>query len=79
MVCSQEGVTEGRKLNPKIEMFSPFEKPFDVENEQKEELIGKIEECEGYVERLICPPKPEDLPKKVCEYCNYRQQCRKDG
>lgn len=45
----------------------------------KEELVGTIEECEGYVNRMICPPKPADLPRNVCNYCSYKTQCRKDG
>lgn len=48
-------------------------------NEMKEELVGTIEECEGYVGRLICPPKPEDVPRNVCNYCAYKTLCRKDG
>jgi CRISPR/Cas system-associated exonuclease Cas4 (RecB family) len=48
-------------------------------NEMKENLVGTIEDCEGYVNRMICPPKPEDLPRNVCNYCSYKTQCRKDG
>ena len=48
-------------------------------NEMKENLVGTIEDCEGYVNRMICPPKPEDLPRNVCQYCGYKTQCRKDG
>jgi hypothetical protein len=48
-------------------------------NEMKENLVGTIEECEGYVNRLICPPKPADLPRSVCNYCSYKTKCRKDG
>ena len=44
-------------------------------NEMKENLVGTIEECEGYVNRMICPPKPEDLPRNVCTYCGYKTQC----
>lgn len=57
-------------LDMKAYMFTPTDK-------MKEELVGSIEECEGYVSRLVCPPKPE-LPKKVCEYCSYKSRCRKD-
>lgn len=42
-----------------------------------ERVVGKIESCEGYVKRGIVPPKCED--KKACQYCNYLNQCRKDG
>ena len=47
-------------------------------NEMKENLVGTIEDCEGYVNRMICPPKPDDLPRNVCQYCGYKTQCRKD-
>lgn len=52
---------------------------FEPSDEMKQDLVGTIEECDGYVGRKICPPKPEDVPKKTCEYCNYKTQCRKDG
>lgn len=52
---------------------------FHVTDEMKQNLIGYIEECDGYVKRFITPPKPEDITKKTCEYCGYRQTCRKDG
>lgn len=52
---------------------------FTVTAEMKEDLIGYIEECDGYVKRLIAPPKPENVQKKTCTYCNYKLQCRKDG
>lgn len=52
---------------------------FHVTDEMKQNLVGYIEECNGYVKRFIAPPKPEDITKKTCEYCGYRQTCRKDG
>lgn len=52
---------------------------FTVTDDMKQDLVGKIEECDGYVSRHIAPPKPEDVSKKACEYCPYRSQCRKDG
>lgn len=45
-------------------------------NEMKEELIGKIEDCNGYVKRMICPPKPDDVPRKTCSYCSYQNRCK---
>lgn len=59
-------------LDMKAYMFVPTA-------EMKEELVGNIEDCEGYVNRMICPPKPVDLPRNVCNYCSYKTQCRKDG
>ena len=59
-------------LDMKSFMFVPTD-------EMKEELIGKIEECDSYVKSKTCPPKPEDVLKKSCEYCAYRNKCREDG
>lgn len=50
-----------------------------VTGEMKEGLVGYIEECDGYVKRLVAPPKPEAVTKKTCSYCMYKTQCRKDG
>lgn len=58
-------------LDMKSFMFVPTD-------DMKQELIGKIEECDGYVKRLVCPPKPDDVPKRVCEYCSYKNTCRKE-
>ena len=51
---------------------------YKVSNDMKQNLVGKIEECDGYVKRLIAPPKPDDIDRRTCEYCGYRTQCRKD-
>jgi hypothetical protein len=59
-------------LDMKAFMFVPT-------SEMKQELIGYIEECDGYVARHIAPPKPEDVAKKSCSYCSYKTQCKKDG
>lgn len=40
-------------------------------------VVGKIEECEGYLKRGIIPPKCDN--KKACKYCNYVNSCREDG
>ena len=47
-----------------------------VTDEMKDELVSKIRECDGYVERQICPPKPQDVSKKACSYCAYADKCR---
>lgn len=52
---------------------------FNVTQEMKIELVSYIEECDGYVNRKIVPPKPDDVPKKACSYCGYKTQCKKDG
>lgn len=59
-------------LDMKAYMFVPTD-------EMKQDLVGMITECDGYVSRMICPPKPEGVPKKTCNYCGYKSQCGKDG
>lgn len=46
-------------------------------DDMKQDLIGQIDECESYVSRMIAPPKPENLPKMTCEWCAYKEICRK--
>lgn len=50
---------------------------FHVSDKMKQDLVGKITECDGYVSRIIPPPKPEDLSKKACAYCGYSNLCKK--
>ena len=59
-------------LDMKSFMFTPTD-------EMKQELVGKIQNCDEYVNKHTAPPKPEDVAKKTCEWCPYRTQCRKDG
>ena len=47
----------------------------NVTDKMKQDLVGKITECDGYVSRMIAPPKPEDISKKACAYCGYSKLC----
>lgn len=51
---------------------------YKVTDDMKQDFVGRIDECEQYVSKLIAPPKPDDVAKKTCEYCNYRSYCRKE-
>lgn len=59
-------------LDMKSFMFTPTD-------ELKQEMVGRIEECDEYVNKHKAPPKPVDVSKKTCEYCSYKTECRKDG
>ena len=59
-------------LDMKAYMFVPTD-------EMKMDLIGKINNCETYVTEKRLPPIPEDISKKSCEYCSYRERCRKES
>ena len=50
---------------------------FEVTQDMKNWLVNYISECEGYVERLIAPPKTEDSIN--CRFCQYKNICRKVG
>lgn len=58
-------------LDMKAFMFTPTDT-------MKEDLIGMITECDGYVSRMITPPKPDNLPKNACNYCMYKEICDGD-
>ena len=51
---------------------------FTATSERKQELVGRIENCEDYIRRLQVPPKPAEMIKSVCQYCNYKQSCKKE-
>lgn len=50
---------------------------FTVTQNMKNELVSYINECEGYVERMIAPPKCDNT--KTCRWCPYKQICKKVG
>lgn len=52
---------------------------FTPTDEMKQNFVGRITECDNYVKNLKVPPKPIDVPRKTCEYCHYKTECRKDG
>lgn len=52
---------------------------FKVTDEMRQNLIGKISNCDNYVKNLIPPPKPEEASAKFCQYCNYKIACKKAG
>lgn len=49
----------------------------EITRDMKNNLVSYIQECEGYVERMIAPPKCEE--KKTCRWCSYKQICQKVG
>lgn len=51
---------------------------FKPTDEQRENLVGLITDCDGYVERKICPPKPENIERRICEYCGYKERCKQE-
>ena len=51
---------------------------FSVTSEMKEQLVGRIEQCDEYVKKLMCPPKPENATSKFCQYCNYKNLCKRN-
>lgn len=51
---------------------------FHVTGDMKQDLVGLIDACDGYVKRKIAPPKPENMPRNACTYCSYKAICDKE-
>lgn len=58
-------------LDMKAFLFTPTE-------EMKTELLERIASCDRYIATSTVPLKPTDVPRTVCEYCNYKTACRRD-
>lgn len=50
-----------------------------VSENDRNNLINKLSTCESYVSNHIVPDKPANIERSICQYCNYRALCRKDG
>lgn len=50
----------------------------DVTDDMRNALVDKIITCDKYVSSKTVPPKPEDLGKNACAYCNYAEVCKQD-
>lgn len=51
---------------------------FEVTDRMRKDLVKYIKTCDKYVAKNEVPPKPEDVAKKTCSYCGYKNQCGKD-
>ena len=58
-------------LDMKAYMYVPTD-------EQKQDLIGKIDECDKCVKEHKVPDKPIELPKNLCNYCAYKHLCESE-
>jgi len=56
-------------LDMKAFMYTPTK-------DEKQGILDYIHECDGYVDRNIAPPKPENVSKKACTYCKYKSYCK---
>lgn len=50
-----------------------------VTPDMKTDVVGKIQECDQWVSKQTPPPIPADITKKICQYCNYKDECKKAG
>lgn len=48
-----------------------------ITSDMKNDLVAKIITCDSHVENNTCPPKPQDLTKSACAYCNYAEECKR--
>lgn len=47
----------------------------EMRNALEEKILNAIE----YVNNGVVPPKPTDVSRKACTYCNYAERCKRDG
>lgn len=52
---------------------------FKVTPEMKAILVGLIEYCDSYAKKFLIPPKPETVDRKTCNYCGYKELCKRDN
>lgn len=57
-------------LDMKAYLFTPTQ-------EMRGEFIKKIADCNEYAKMQVAPPKPENIDKRVCNYCGYKTVCKK--
>jgi len=50
----------------------------EVTEEERQELIDRINYCNDYIYDDKIPPIPEDMDKRNCRYCAYQIYCRED-
>lgn len=46
--------------------------------ESKQAMVDRIMTCENHINTNSVPSKEKDIPKKACQYCNYKRQCKID-
>lgn len=50
-----------------------------VTDTMRQDLVSKIRNCDYCVESNTVPPKPLDLSRSTCAYCDYAERCNADG
>lgn len=48
-------------------------------DEEKNNLVGLITECDMYVNSGVCPPRPVDVSRKSCRYCAFQTRCNEEA
>ena len=51
---------------------------FKVTERMRRDLVKYIKTCDSYIEKSEVPPKPEDVSRKTCSYCGYKNKCKED-
>ena len=50
-----------------------------VTKENTDYIENRIETCDDYVRNKLVPPVESDVTPRICQYCDYRTQCKVDG
>ncbi len=49
----------------------------EITDEMKQDVLGYMSNCDTYIEQNKIPPKI--INTKICQYCSYKERCKKDG
>ena len=49
-----------------------------VTQENRDFIEKRIKDCDFYVDSKVVPPKDPEITKKICQYCDYKMQCKVD-
>ena len=49
-----------------------------VTDENRQYIEDRIKSCDSYIKQKVVPPKDETISARICQYCDYRTQCKVD-
>ena len=50
-----------------------------VTDENRRFIEDRVSSCDSYVKQSIVPPIEDTVSNRICQYCDYRTQCKVDS
>ena len=51
---------------------------YEVQQSERDAILELIARCQSYVDKQEVPPMPEDATDRKCNYCGYKELCRRN-